>query len=175
MKTPIKFATGDVIIHAPDSADASTWLRHPDGKWRSGRGNEWADDVAARWIAVGDGRLIHVAHRPKPAVVLPTEPTLGWIDALGEKPLALVGVRKPGDVNYPGLIYMRITPNGGWDSVKEITAFTPAVAVPADALDDLRTYRAVEMGIHSEAQWAFNRAEHIDRFLAAVDEANGDA
>ena len=153
MKRPIEPAdirAGDLIRCEWKESDAAE-------EWRS------PVDAGSTW---DPAKVDHfLLDRPTPPVELPTEPTLGWIYANDERTLALVGVRKPGDPDYDSPIYIRLEPTGGWDRVKEISAFTSATAVPTDALDQLR-------GLADCSGPLSCLRRHVEVFLAAVDEAN---
>lgn len=96
--------------------------------------------------------------RPKPAVVLPTEPTLGWLTRrcpgfFGRVNTSLETVWLSDDksqVNRAGLI--ETIP------VERVGAFTPATVVPSEALEKLRANPLPQ--------------RDITVFLAAVDAAN---
>ena len=112
-----------------------------------------ADDVAVRNLEGSTWRLVN---RPKPAVELPTVPTLGWatVDRRDvADPLTALGKF----VRFGGVLTVLANPRY---SVSDVTAFVPATAVPTDALDDLR------------GQWKVPSSAVRD-FLAAVDAANG--
>ena len=104
---------------------------------------------------------------PEPAVELPSEPTLGWATFFGDPALASFSVDEHGELRS------RVTFNNRFEGagsaytfatkVTNITAFTPATAVPTDALDALRAE-------HGDDQPGAC-IEVID-FLAAVDAAN---
>ena len=109
------------------------------------------------------GSLWSLIDRPKPAVVLPSEPSLGWITAVGEASLAVTGIRGPVGGQVDRRFYHRIGTHG-WGTVDKVTAFTPATAVPTEALDRLR---------EKSAYWPTLSASRC--FLAAVDAADGAA
>jgi len=99
----------------------------------------------------------YLLDRPKPTVVLPIEPTLGWATAnFGDRLIHTAGKGHGGtDVTDCGYV----------DSCA-ITAFTPATAVPTAALDALRA-EAARMNPFSYEAGA------IRTFLKAVAAANG--
>ena len=120
-----------------------------------------ADDVAVR---NPDGSTWRLVDRPIPNVELPTEPTLGWLDSTGN--------------DHALGIWRRayLTGGNGFDNSRgdghnalsaEITAFTPATAVPTDALDELREKYEIGHGL------TLIRRGSVSTFLAAVDAANG--
>ncbi|RYE40907.1 MAG: hypothetical protein EOP24_39065 [Hyphomicrobiales bacterium] len=102
-----------------------------------------------------------------PAVDLPTEPTLGWVSVTDRDLLAVWSLT--------GQAIFAVDSDGGGSAGRdEITSFTPAVAVPKAALDELRKWREAlrkSNGIDALPTPAVRR---IDTFLAAVDAANGD-
>lgn len=122
-------------------------------------------------LAQENGALFFLIDRPKPAVELPTEPTLGWLDftasnggqahALATWRVATVGMDgSTHAVNEWGHMVSDID--------EKVTAFTPATAAPTDALEDLR---AVVGRANRRGQDVTART--VTAFLAAVDEANG--
>ncbi len=119
-----------------------------------------------------EAALLLVAHGtenadPSPRVNLPTEPTLGWASGKTEygtevsnafgswaQPADLLNRTGHTYADGHGLLHLK---------TRDVTAFTPATAVPTEALDRLREYAA--------------NSEHsmlLGDFLAAVDAANGD-
>lgn len=121
------------------------------------------------------GQHYLLARAPKPPLELPDKPTLGWIDAVGEKSLAVVGVKLPSYAT-PDPIYIRIDAGGHrWDRINRITAFTPAIAVPKAALDELRSLHK-EDGQKSDAagMTPYEWWQAAGRFLDAIDTANDD-
>lgn len=105
------------------------------------------------WTLSGQHYLLD---RPKPPVDLPTEPTLGWLSA-HTNPDPTLGAWRTED-RY-------VTRDGTYRLADDVTAFTPATAVPTKALDELRTQHRVNVTLES-------RYASVTRFLAAVDEAN---
>ena len=98
--------------------------------------------------------------RRSPAVDLPTEPTLGWLTSkYGGSVLGTWERQRL--TGGPGV---SVTRSGMRALLPEITGFTRAVAVPAVALDDLRS------GVINDFDAAVRL---IADFLAAVDKANG--
>ena len=106
--------------------------------------------------------------RPKPAVELPTVPSLGW---------ASFSVVMPGLPETELGVWERRTFDNGNDTFRSVvahnvsqaesvTAFTPATAVPTEALDKLWTLR------RTPARSPY-LGEYVDAFLAAVAAANG--
>ena len=113
-----------------------------------------ADEVAVR---NPDGSTWRLVDRPKPVVVLPAEPALGWLDSTGNdhtlglwRRTSLTG--GDGIENVRGTGYNALT--------SEITAFTPATAVPTDALHELRFAQVFPLS-------------EVETFLDAVDAATG--
>lgn len=106
----------------------------------------------------------YLLDRPVPAVVLPAEPTLGWVGH---------SVRPAPGIPPSILAYWHQDETGWFNSHdgrgftrENITAFVPATAVPTDALDKLRG--------HSVLDGYGDLMDRVGDFLAAVDEANGD-
>ena len=115
---------------------------------------EYVDGTSESWLA----SLVD----PKPAVSLPSVPTLGWLDSMGNDHTLGIWRRQPltggnGVANIRG--------EGNCALNFEITAFTPATAVPAEALDALRTYMA-GLGVDTPTR------RSVATFLAAVDNAS---
>lgn len=98
--------------------------------------------------------------RPAPAVELPTEPTLGWLNG-NPHLLAIWQDCSETAVRPPAVRPVNVPTVFDGDHVK---SFTPATAVPTEALNMLRAGCFMTV---SEA------AEVIAHFLAAVDRANG--
>lgn len=113
-----------------------------------------------------DSKVEHyLLDRPKPAVELPTEPTLGWLKWYAGEESSGLGIERTGLGIY-WVIEGGVTDSGGggmWP-MKDVTAFTPATAVPTAALDELRRN-------HDCSGPLSCLREHVDTFLAAVDEA----
>ena len=98
-------------------------------------------------------------HRPAPAVVLPETPTLGWA-TWDDGPCLAVWKKRAGNL-------VAVDSTGDAEGlVDEATAFTPATAVPTDALDALRGVARNFCPSGTAAAIA------IRTFLAATDEAN---
>lgn len=112
----------------------------------------------------------YLLDRPTPAALLPTEPTLGWVEQdypslVGRR---LLGVFACGEND-------RLSEQPAMDEfghrgkkvnqVYRVAAFTPATAVPTEALDEFRRVFENTAGSLSEQLAAG------DRFLAAVDKA----
>lgn len=114
-----------------------------------------------RWsVRIGDSDLTSsedvewfLLDRPVPPVDLPTEPTLGWLTLPGGRALETVWTS-----NDKASLHRAL---GGSVDVANVTAFTPATAVPTAALDELRKHTP---------GWS---TASVTTFLAAVDEANG--
>jgi hypothetical protein len=127
---------------------------------------------ALEYVALRDGHVysagfgpFYLLDRPTPTVELPSEPTLGWLDSTGNdhalgiwRPLALTG--GPGLDNHYGDGHRALLP--------EITAFTPATAVPADSLDELRKIHLAREGC---GEIKCGSHKDVARFLEAVDKA----
>ena len=118
------------------------------------------DDVALQNMAGSVWRLLD---RPKPVVVLPSGPTLGWATvhpSYWDNPVTVLSrFMLDGD---------RLISAAPIYSVRDVTAFVPATAIPAAALDELRATHANVFDSHICANMTFTCA-----FLAAVDAANG--
>ena len=99
--------------------------------------------------------------RPTPPVELPTEPTLGWLNNSPHL-LAIWKDCSEGAVRPPCVRPVSV-PTPFDDG--HITAFTPAVAVPKAALEELQAN-------HDCSGPLSCLRGHVDDFLAAVDEAN---
>ena len=135
-------------------------------RWESGEtAHEFRRGVHGRLTSDGQHYLLD---RPTPAVVLPTQPTLGWITFPRDHWLGIVDGR-PGRCADPGCF--AATRANGYSSeayVREcVTAFTPATAVPTDALDALRRFL-----VHSATGKSLDQ---IRDFLTCVRAANGTA
>lgn len=112
--------------------------------------------------------------RPSPAVELPTEPTLGWIASkyggtvLGTwERYTSTRASHAGEVS--ALVRERDVP------LEYVQSFTPAVAVPKAALDELREMWVGDLGCDRQRDWVEYGARLFTTtrdFLAAVDAAN---
>lgn len=99
----------------------------------------------------------YLLDRPTPPVELPTEPTLGWLENVYGARILKHWFRGEGVAEaFDG---------DRWNFTKEVIAFTPAVAVPKAALDELQAN-------HDCSGPLSCLRGHVDDFLAAVDEAN---
>jgi hypothetical protein len=122
---------------------------------------------ASEYIAMGDEIPTYNAghhfllDRPKPTVDLPTKPTLGFISS-GTVPTSTVGMWWV-DPNDPSFVIR----DGSFRLADDITAFVPATAVPAEALDELRAVASGRRGCPDVAA-----PGAITTFLAAVDEVS---
>ena len=113
-------------------------------------------------IANVEDDSIEIVDRPKPAVVLPSVPTLGWLNSIG-------------NAHALGIWCSRALTGGeGVENIRgdgnralnfEITAFTEAVAVPKWALETL-------LGNVDCSGPLLCLQEHLDDFLAAIDNAS---
>ena len=133
---------GDHIRNEWDPSSEHVRLLSNEIIW-SGRDGEWYNNALRH-------RLIF---RPEPAVVLPIEPTLGWVDTAEEA--RSLGVWQKGAGGW-----LNATDTEGDESVRisGITAFIPATAVPTEALEALREYNM-----------EVTEYRHVTAFLAAVD------
>lgn len=119
--------------------------------------SEWRADGTEEAKAMGGTSTYYLLDRPKPAVVLPTTQTLGWIETIYDTRI----LQFWSDVNR-----CAETSNGArWNLEKEVTAFTPATAIPTEALDLLR-YRLKTGAVAQSGTRA------VKDFLAAVDNAS---
>lgn len=106
-----------------------------------------------------------VKDRPKPAVILPTVPTLGWATHANDGQFFGLFSQNPSTPQIVDCVTCRWG-RFSWEPTY-ITAFTEAVAVPKAALDELRvaveeTYK-LQFDMPVRAAWDF---------LAAVDNAS---
>lgn len=142
---------------------------------RSGEGQESDPSVVAvEYVATRDRntrnrftgeRTYYLLDRPAPVVELPTEPTLGWTEyRLGGDSVRRLGCT----FNLARCVRL-----SAWDvdvAADWVTAFTPATAVPTEALDELRAPEGVING--AGLALAVHRRRRIETFLAAIDEAS---
>lgn len=145
MKTPIDakdIRKGDLIRWEEDESDEA---------------REYRAIVNSPRLSPIPGRTF-LLDRPVPAVVLPTVPTLGWATTAWGTRLILTSGEGRGGCD--------VTDQGYVDS-SNVTAFTPATAVPTAALDELRDR-------HSGRGTTGHACCSICAFLTAVDAANGD-
>lgn len=153
MKTPIE----------PIDIRVDDLIRYEFGSM-PGSASEWRAEVEGISPYQARAGQHYLLDRPKPAVELPTIPSLGWVTTdLGFRDgatLAFVGQWKKGSdamtADY-GHGYRRIS--GLYGGRENVTAFTPATAVPTEALDELR------------AEWPYPDGA-VHAFLTAVDAAN---
>lgn len=163
MKTPIEVSEirkGDRIVAKYKVFDAEYEVTYT----ASGSGQPWR---SKKDVDINSEVEHYLLDRPAPAVDLPTEPTLGWLE-----------VSDTGQANFtriPGRVLgvfknRKTVVDGGtigsW-SHDLVTAFTPATAVPTSALDELREY----MRKFSDGAMLTRSGNQIRDFLAAVDRA----
>jgi hypothetical protein len=123
---------------------------------------EQENGTAHEYRALKDAHRAYWGHhylldRPTPPVQLPTEPTLGWLENVYGARILRRWFRGEGVAEaFDG---------DRWNFTKEVIAFTPAVAVPKAALDELQAN-------HDCSGPLSCLRGHVDDFLAAVDEAN---
>lgn len=140
-------------------------------RWEGEHGNTIAHEYRAtaaghKW-SPADGTYF-LLDRPTPPVELPKTPQLGWLGVTDDgtferKPASVLGIWQDRRYSINGGV------SGTW-SHEFVTAFEPATAVPTEALDDLRRYRA------SLARSGLTRTpRHIDAFLAAIEAAGSGA
>ncbi len=135
--------------------------------WREGDWGVTKEGSPLRLIVV---ESVVTDVEPAPPVELPTEPTLGWLDvsdidgSIDSGPGRVLSVfRNRGGLCDGGQA-------GSW-SHDFVTAFTPATAVPADALDVLRDLPVSFLcDGHPETLYVIDR---ISEFVRAIDKANG--
>ena len=165
MKRPIEASEirkGDLIRLEFDADEAATEYRAV--KDREGM----AQGVYGPTTYIAGASRRYLLDRPEPAVELPPEPTLGWLSGPEISPLLdmwheeIVTDRGPTAGRY---VAGEITGTFALDS--EVTAFTPATAVPTDALDELRGFL-----VHSATGKSLDQ---IRDFLTCVRAANGNA
>jgi hypothetical protein len=110
----------------------------------------------------------YLLDRPKPPVDLPSEPTLGWVTSVGGE--VALSTWRPDFVQGGAIVATvdvrdsRAFCTGMKKYVDHITAFTPATAVPTEALDELRRE-------HHDNVTFSSRYDSVKRFLTAVDKA----
>ena len=152
--------SGRVEIHPAEirKGDLIRWERHRADKSAVSAVEYRAVCSGDRHISVGQAANFgqhYLLERPAPAVSLPSVPTLGWLDSIGNTHALGIWRSQPltggvGVVNIRG-------DSGALDF--EITAFTEAVAVPKSALDELRFAQVFPLS-------------EVATFLAAVDNAS---
>jgi hypothetical protein len=115
----------------------------------------------------------YLLDRLEPPVELPTEPTLGWATFFGDTALATFvvdGEHLESRVAFnnraegPGIAGVFAT------KTSNLTAFTPATAVPTEAIDHLRRDIQRDEGDRTDG-WtsAYRLRRLIDKFLAAIE------
>ena len=117
-----------------------------------------ADEVAVRNTVGSAWKLVD---RPKPAVVLPIVPTLGWFNqnrSTGRRLGVFSAADAIADANNPALAEHSAR-GDVFITWYDVTAFVAATAVPTEDLDNLRAVPRC--------------GKDIRNFLAAVDAANG--
>lgn len=120
------------------------------------------------WPARYRGGRCFLLNRPKPPLELPTDQALGWVDWRTGS-----GVNKTELTLWDPASGYAVRADRVQVAAKKIHDFTPAVAVPKAALDELREWREAlreTNGINAMPTPAVRR---IDTFLAAVGAANG--
>ena len=160
MKRPIEVAdirAGDLIRWEGECDSAREWRS-------ASNATPWSTEAGQHYLL----------DRPEPAVELPTVPTLGWVtvshDGFQHNPaVAFVGPWQSGSDGMLAGGYETgcRTLSGTFSGSEFITAFTPATAVPTEALDALRADGLTDgccVGCHLHAA--------VRTFLAAVDAAN---
>jgi hypothetical protein len=169
MKTPIEpdaIRPGDKVMACSNGMETTFTVDHIDtGRIYAQPGNADHASSAFLWDRDNDWYLLD---RPTPPVELPTEPKLGWITQVG-MPGRRLGRFSSGtpEHEFEGPIVAAERGAAGMRDINRhfrVTAFTPATAVPTEALDELRRRNAIYTGF-----------DLVNTFLAAVDEANGGA
>lgn len=177
MKEPIdpsEIREGDRVMAVSHGMETTFTVDHVDqGRLYAQPGN--ADHISTAFLRDRDNEWF-LLERPKPAVVLPTEPTLGWVTStIGAQDLDFWRYRPAHDETGEGA-WAGSDPDGkprGW-GMRLIAAFTPATAVPAEALEKLRVAEGAAMDVqpyHAERKNEI-RCHAINLFLDAVDAAN---
>lgn len=153
MKTPIEpsdIRAGDLVRE--EYAEA----------WLTDHGTE---RFAVEYRATHDRHTLALSHvsghflldRPKPDVELPTVTTLGWAVGVADPtPLLAVWLLQRADT-----LYSMRAPDL---AAEKVTSFTPATAVPTEALNAVRHEARCSSDFHTR--------EKLTAFLAAVDKAN---
>lgn len=120
-------------------------------------------------LGLACGTRYYLLDRPKPKPDLPTKPTLGWAEWTSDWGRYLAVWRVRGKDLVPSAD--RVITSGRIND--EFISFTPAVAVPKAALDELRDWFAFLFRGKSSDQYVTPATRRIRDFLAAVDAANG--
>lgn len=128
---------------------------------------------AVEYVALKDGYthglsdserdVFYLLDRPTPAVDLPTDEALGWATVRAPHWTSDTVLLRHWEVEGSHL-RCAVAP---MYLVDYITSFTPAVAVPKAALDELRRD-------HSADLFEIDLDTAVVKFLAAIDAANGD-
>ena len=124
---------------------------------------------AVEFVADGDCHdnddVLYLLDRPTPAVELPTVPALGWVEH--EEIKARFGSWVASGATLYAVRQMDF-------DAASVTAFTPATAVPTDALDELRVAldEAERMGGYASGMILRGATRTL---LVAIDAANGKA
>lgn len=129
-------------------------------RWEAGDNLPYPGYAAVEITADRDGKGLsnvgqhYLLDRPAPPVQLPEKPTLGWVAVKG-------GDIRLGCWYESGLAVVAQGVNGV--ETKRVESFTPAVAIPTEALDQLRGWNTGFFHSYPE--------DAIFDFLAAVDAA----
>lgn len=154
MKTPIEpsdIRKGDLIRWENDAREVAH-------EWRANADRDRFDGPPD--LGFGAHYLLD---RPKPAVELPTVPSLGW--ATRATADATLGTWQKYTTRFGDQTDYLIDSEREFQAC-EVTGFVAATAVPTDALDALRAYRDC---LHTPGPTPAIR--RIDTFLNAVDNA----
>lgn len=159
----------------PEDIRKGDLIRYENGDLIRFRAGEYRAETDGDTWGPHPGRYF-LLDRPKSPVDLPTEPTLGWAsfehhhDHLAETELGVWRhvVHGNGNDTITAAIQHQIA------QADTVTAFTPAVAVPKGALDELREVFDTAPDTHTAPRRTLHYSHAIAHFLKAVDEANGD-
>ncbi|KQP83775.1 hypothetical protein [Aeromicrobium sp. Leaf291] len=140
-------------------------------RWESEDEPDRANEYRAKGPVIKVPGRHYLLDRPTPAVDLPTDEALGWATVRAPHWTSDTVLLRHWEVEGSHL-RCAVAP---MYLVDHITAFTPAVAVPKAALDELRTGWAEAYRIGENLDDLFdNLTAAVRAFLAAVDAANGD-
>ncbi|MFI5426099.1 hypothetical protein [Aeromicrobium sp. UC242_57] len=158
-RTPIAYdriQVGDTVEAESNGMTTRFAIRRVDGN------RVYADTDDAFLYA--DLNAWFLINRPTLPVTLPTEPTLGWVTCA---PLITGPPQRHLGVTFDAGSCVRLARCDSTIKADRVTAFTPASAVPTEALGELRKYRD---SLDPEPMTPAVR--RIDKFLTAVTEAN---
>ena len=127
-----------------------------------------ADRDNRSYDAFMSGSKHYLLDRPKPAVTLPSVPTLGWLSVCDAEPM--LGRWRSYEPNFrrdDGREYKSVLQDERDIERHRVTAFTEAVAVPKAALDELRAQVGREYRLKFDMPISL-----VYDFLTAVDNAS---